>query len=1455
MFINKIDFFIDKLLNEYYKYIQNKKIKYQLDEINNNTINFIEKNLNSILFDILDIKSIKDIKEFKQYSITYILYFIYIFKFINDINIDLYKKTEYYNKFEQNIINITDIYSNYQNKEIKLFYTANEINLLKLVFKTTYDIILIQQINVNSDKINQLDKESIDFWNNISDDIKKKIFLKKEMILFNTIKLVIIKIIHNNNRSNLFNLLLDKTSEYRYIDVVIKKQQNIIDYRIIEKFFFENNILNQIVIDDLYDFIQTNELEIKFDSFNLSQLMENKILYPIVNNFIRYHRDTFRYDLHVNKIDKLKHTRINIAINRIINIKKFYNTKLSKEDKDQLLLLFSSFNRKSINYNDIEEIKIIKRIYEDNKNKIENELYEQFNNYKQYPYIYFDNDLYNSFKINSKNTLSAIRYCSIEHIDTFSHSSIENDTEYIVIPKNEDTPIIGLCITNKDISKINSKNIIVYNEITTEFKKNIKHIFFHKQPKNIPCILFKKTSDNISIIYLIKYITNIIYEYLYRKIFNKIKMISGKDYNYYFNIIKKYETKYFPLNKNSEQYIFLKKYIYRVLTKQKIERYDENNNKLINFKKNIIFKKDENNDNNYICQHFITLLKIKKTNKNTHLQEIFEHEYIKKYIEKIYDGDKLKYIRCKSCKHILNQWHFVEDGDYDDNNNFISFYSELNVSIRELQDYQNLNAIIDFLDIQIDKICEILDIPYYGYKRNIPRDLLIKELIDLVKFMKYYLKYVIDDVGKEYYQKMGLNFSYLFYIDLNKINLDDEINNDKNNIFKNILTAYCIYIILINISDSDIIFFRRDKKWNINIFNQIKEKLFNKINIYTIDNNTEKILNFNTLCYVIYQLSAIVIKEKMWIFENNKPNVKDHIAIIHSVIDIINRIYSIRGDINDLLIKIEYTGTSNTLYIKKIIEINKIKLHTKLKNIYFNKQTYNRIINNEKRFELNQTKSITNIELSDIISITEELILHKYKKNKIHDITSNKQIKNDKRVIDINYEIIKKNNKLFINSLYNYYCNKKINKVEYKNICNSSNFENKLFEYLNTKKINYIKNKIKFEKSKKQKLNEISEIEKIILKNNILNDSKIKNFVIKIGKDIYEKYRLKINIVDEYYILKVNYKAKKFKTPLIIYNNELKIIDNQILVYYFKKEKVYYYFNKDNLKLIKYKEYNKEIIKLDIKGNLIFLQKCINLYHKVKTLCLSQNCETNYIIKKIIRNTLKYLIIIKYDKLLRKYIKDKKYIIYKDIHKDKDNNTNIDKDIDRDKNKNKDIDKDIDKNKDIDKDDYIYSFLKKYIIDYNMQTIQLSKNNRQIFKNWKIIYNYIENLNKEQYTEQYNKLLSYYIDEINLLYLYNNNKNAEISLFIYDLLNNIYDYNNNQNTDFKQKIAIYLIESNQLQSFKILRDNVGDNDFNIYKENVINNTNETKMNIVEEDGYDIMDNDNDEDDMIESEFS
>ena len=89
MFINKIDFFIDKLLNEYYKYIQNKKIKYQLDEINNNTINFIEKNLNSILFDILDIKSIKDIKEFKQYSITYILYFIYIFGFINDINIDL----------------------------------------------------------------------------------------------------------------------------------------------------------------------------------------------------------------------------------------------------------------------------------------------------------------------------------------------------------------------------------------------------------------------------------------------------------------------------------------------------------------------------------------------------------------------------------------------------------------------------------------------------------------------------------------------------------------------------------------------------------------------------------------------------------------------------------------------------------------------------------------------------------------------------------------------------------------------------------------------------------------------------------------------------------------------------------------------------------------------------------------------------------------------------------------------------------------------------------------------------------------------------------------------------------------------------------------------------------------------------------------------------------------------
>ena len=64
---------------------------------------------------------------------------------------------------------------------------------------------------------------------------------------------------------------------------------------------------------------------------------------------------------------------------------------------------------------------------------------------------------------------------------------------------------------------------------------------------------------------------------------------------------------------------------------------------------------------------------------------------------------------------------------------------------------------------------------------------------------------------------------------------------------------------------------------------------------------------------------------------------------------------------------------------------------------------------------------------------------------------------------------------------------------------------------------------------------------------------------------------------------------------------------------------------------------------------------------------------------------------------------------------------------------------------------------------------------------------------------------------------------------------------------------------NQLQSFKILRDNVGDNDFNIYKENVINDTedniNENKMNIIEEDGYDMQDNDNDEDDFIESEYS
>ena len=353
-----------------------------------------------------------------------------------------------------------------------------------------------------------------------------------------------------------------------------------------------------------------------------------------------------------------------------------------------------------------------------------------------------------------------------------------------------------------------------------------------------------------------------------------------------------------------------------------------------------------------------------------------------KFAEEQYVGTVLSAYICKSCGDVLNISTFTEDGAFDEQGNFITFYSKLMTELIEIPKYKELINTIDFIDRQLENIGNIFNIlNYVSYNRKSERDAKTKDIIDLIKFNnvknKYYQfivdhetktiqnsytkrilqnpkqkkqlldkqKSIIDNIKKKYIKKT--KFSILKSVNLNQI---DEYNN--------VIISFLILLVIIELNNSEIINLTQTNRVNFFTFKKYKDNLFKDLYIYKSLGSSDKIpiLKNYIFCYILFIFSAFILEHRIWKDVKDKGYTKlnrirqdEQKIIIHTCIDILNSFIEIRNnDINNIYQHINEEA-DHIIYITNLFNIISVKFFDKVTNIYRNnkirKEISNRIYN------------------------------------------------------------------------------------------------------------------------------------------------------------------------------------------------------------------------------------------------------------------------------------------------------------------------------------------------------------------------------------------------------------------------------------------------------------------------------------------------------------------------------
>jgi len=369
-----------------------------------------------------------------------------------------------------------------------------------------------------------------------------------------------------------------------------------------------------------------------------------------------------------------------------------------------------------------------------------------------------------------------------------------------------------------------------------------------------------------------------------------------------------------------------------------------------------------------ICQHNITwdnISALRKKNPNKFSEQLFE--FFQQYIIKNYDDDFI----CKSCGALVNLKNYVQEGTYDDDGRFVSFSMPMDVSIEDIPEYEKYKSTIRNLEKIIERIASISNISSLSgnsttIKSRIKK--IVKDGIDLLLVHNANLK----NIYKERSEKIsfyGINkeLTNLFVFELdNSIFIYSSKDKDQYKpIKRNNIVIYLLFLIILELSDSQLYYMTGDKICNYYLFSKYGINWFSNINIKINNKNkTEPILNYKVFCYIIFYMSCLLTKYGLWYTENKDekidvkkkfdPNIQK--SILHTLIDFINSILEMYSKkkkhyIYDIIANKFFQKLSTTFKNDEIL--NRIKIvENKKTNIYADNKKNKIVSNKEKKIIL-----------------------------------------------------------------------------------------------------------------------------------------------------------------------------------------------------------------------------------------------------------------------------------------------------------------------------------------------------------------------------------------------------------------------------------------------------------------------------------------------------------------------
>lgn len=1228
MYINEFDNFIDKILDDFYDKIQNKKInKNDIWKLLNDYINSI--NTNELKTYIHDDNAIYFVIEFlKKYIFIYlILYNWYLFE----------------TNFEDDIVKMM---SN-DNSIFKIdnFYNPENCSKIIKLYK------LLESIMDVLDK--KKNKDGEDFLNMFNKEFINKTFKshKKNDNVSNIIKTIILIRLYKKDRIEILNVLEKKeyeNNEFTFIDIVVPKDIHF-DLQTIEEVLDKHEVKKGYAYD-IWDLLK-DLIKVKNKDEKINELFNSNLLVPIVDDFMTYHNEAESYEKQEKmKKDKIhSDTRIRYVLNKINTMSDFY-THTNQEELKKVIYIPQK-NKRAISVNDYENIKIVNKYRNIGKDKTD-EQYNELIGYMKYPYINFKDTKKNGFNIMITKTLNLIRGVSFEEKN--------NDIQWRVGNKEHSINVIGLLVTNnkhfrcikiKNAKAVQNYDTFVSSILSTYDSKDIlsKYWLFDFENENIKIPTYEYESNQITSEYAKNVMGNIydaIMTFLNRQIelyikennkkstiretleqLDKLSLVTNIKINYDY-----FERIIYELSKID--YNLFKPHFYHVLygiqgTIIKLPTYSIPIDKIkvlkINLNKTNFETKMVSKNIDARCQHIIYwdyIISLKKKDPVKYSNLLFE--FIKRYVE---ENSNYEFI-CKSCGGLINLRKFVYDGVLDGTSGeIIPINIPLDTPLEEIFEYEKYKLTILNIDKIIERIAKILDLGYYY--SGIPetakyrRKTVVKNTIDTIIENNKILKEKFKDRNVDKKYNINSKLTNLFVFDLDDTIFMSSKNKDEHyrNIKINNILIYSILVFLLDQTKNNLINVSGDRKGLCNyfIYEKYGKALFTDIKVIINKSyDTNAILNYKILSYILYIVSCLIVKYNMWYgadkTSTKKFNIYTQKIIINTLVDTLNSLLETQKGSVFEVISLKYFTKLNTVYMdEQLIDIfkNKYKYQEKKK-----KKTYHedKISPIKLTGLYEETKYDVRIK-TDLIKKKNVVLKVKDKHNyKINSYTNCKDgkfhnwILRDNDIVcsncGIKYNSIKvsdKDTKEIIKEIKDNNLKEIINKYCDKYTCQSTNV-NKVINNIEAEKKEIIKeanDKINILISEHDK--EVNDRNKMI--NNLnkkFNKNFINSFIETIQNNIGTNLKiLNIDVKDLHfssYIVNYDYQNNKLKDKLILNDKDITIKYNHpyyktdVLYYVKNKKEIYYDLN--TFMLIGYKDAEYIDVnythKIDVNWSLIY---------------------------------------------------------------------------------------------------------------------------------------------------------------------------------------------------------------------------------------------------------------------------